>query len=111
MAFLIGGQTLVIGDSKGGVGSWMFVGGAPTSGGVLTLIHEYTPHHAAVTMISTSARNRGFLTGDTSGKVQYHYSTEGATQLSFDAVAQGSSLWPLRLRRQEMLLRRLSETA
>lgn len=86
MQLLIGGQTLVVGDSKGGVSSWMFVGGAPTGGGKLTLIHEYQSHPAAVEFISVSPRNRGFVTADQSGVVKYHYSTEGATQLSFDAI-------------------------
>ena len=86
MRLLIGGQTLVIGDKKGGVSSWMFVGGSPTAGGKLSMIHEYDAHNSPVSLISVSPRNRGFVTADRTGGVKYHYSTEGATQLSFDAI-------------------------
>jgi phosphate transport system permease protein len=82
LGFLIGDRTLVVGDAGGGVSTWQVV--APAIGGAvrLTRIHRFRPHEQAVTAISGSRRDKGFVTADASGLIRLHYGTTGRTLLT-----------------------------
>ena len=81
LGLLIGDRTLVVGDSRGGLSSWQVLadaGGDPR----LQRIHDFAPHSGAITSISISNRDKGFLSGDKDGGVKLHYGTTGSTRLS-----------------------------
>jgi phosphate transport system permease protein len=82
LAFLIGDRTLIAGDRAGAVSSWQVI--PPAAGGErrLTRIHEFAPLAGAVTAISASRRDKGFLTADPSGAVHLGYGTSGQTLLA-----------------------------
>jgi phosphate transport system permease protein len=78
LAFLLGGQTLIVGDQDGGVNSYQIIrekGGARR----LMPMHAFEPHEKEISVIQVSLRNKGFITGDSTGKVKYHYGTSGST--------------------------------
>jgi len=79
LAFLLGGQTLIVGDEEGGVNSYQLIrekGGARR----LMPMYAFEPHQKEVSVIQVSSRNKGFITGDSTGTVRYHYGTSGSTQ-------------------------------
>ncbi len=80
LSYLIGDRSIVVGTEKGTVAVWMSivdpdVGGDPR----LQKIRDFTPHDGAVTAISPSRRDKGFLTVDASGGIAVHHSTSDQT--------------------------------
>lgn len=88
LAFLLGDNSLVIGDSDGNSAVWFPV---RTTDGVFKFskIHEFDKHEDAVTDIYVSSRNRAFLTIDESGEVFLCYSTTDNTSLKFKPSEDG----------------------
>ena len=82
LGFLNGDRTLVSGDAAGRVSSWQVVQAEEGGARQLARIHEFRPHATAVTSFSASRRDKGFVTGDTAGGVEVHYSTTGKTLLT-----------------------------
>ncbi|MBI5816365.1 MAG: ABC transporter permease subunit [Nitrospinae bacterium] len=87
LGFLLGGRTLVAGDTAGAVSSWQMVN---DEHGVRRLIKNYsfTSHRRAVTSFASSARNKGFVTADESGQVMLRYGTTGSTLLRVEAAGE-----------------------
>jgi len=84
MAYLIGDRSMVIGTNAGEVTVWMPVRMAKESNTTrLQPVHHLAAHPAAVTAISPSQRDKGFLTGDAQGNLFVHYSTSEQTLLRF----------------------------
>ncbi|MGQ0695548.1 MAG: ABC transporter permease subunit [Nitrospiraceae bacterium] len=84
MAYLIGDRSLVIGTNAGEVTVWMPVRiGKKSNTTRLQPVHRLAAHPAAVTAISPSQRDKGFLTGDAQGNLFVHYSTSEQTLLRF----------------------------
>src|SRR6266496_4150763 len=82
LAYLIGDRSLVIGTSTGDVSVWMPVPLANESNVTrLQAIHRFASHPAAVTDISPSRRDKGFVTTDAAGNLYVHYSTSEQTLL------------------------------
>jgi phosphate transport system permease protein len=82
LSYLIGDRSIVVGTDTGQVEVWMpFID--PDQGGDprLQKIREFTSHQSAVTGISQSQRDKGFITTDASGSLGVHYSTSGKTVL------------------------------
>ena len=80
LSYLIGDRSIVVGTERGTVSVWMSVidpdvGGDPR----LQKIRDLAPHEGAVTAISPSLRDKGFLTADVSGGVAVHHSTSDQT--------------------------------
>ncbi len=87
MAWLIGDRSLVMGDDAGGVSVWFQVRDQDNPAELpFREIHVMQSHDAPITTISPSPRNKGFVTGDTSGTVRIQYSTTEATMLSRDTT-------------------------
>jgi len=82
LAYLIGDRSIVVGTKEGAVEVWMPFDD-PDKGGdpELQKIRAFTPHQKAVTTISPSQRDKGFITTDASGSVAVHHSTSGQTLL------------------------------
>ncbi len=80
LSYLIGDLSIVVGTERGTVAVWMSVidpdvGGDPR----LEKIRDLAPHDGAVTTISPSLRDKGFLTAGVSGEVAVHHSTSSQT--------------------------------
>ena len=80
LSYLIGDRSIVVGTEKGTVSVWMSVidpdvGGDPR----LQKVRDLASHAGAVTAISPSLRDKGFLTAGASGGVAVHHSTSGQT--------------------------------
>ncbi len=80
LSYLIGDRSIVVGTEKGTVSVWMSVinpdvGGDPR----LQKIRDLASHDGAVTAVSPSLRDKGFLTADASGSVAVHHSTSSRT--------------------------------
>ncbi len=74
--FLIGNQTVIIGDEKGNVTSWMRTTDKESNGGWKYMhSHQFSPHNSAITDISASSRNKTFITADDKGFVHIYYLT------------------------------------
>ncbi|MCA9471485.1 MAG: ABC transporter permease subunit [Nitrospirales bacterium] len=91
LSYLIGDRSIVVGTDKGTVSVWMSVinpdvGGDPR----LEKIRDFDRHHGAVTAISPSLRDKGFVTTDSSGGIAVHHSTSHQTLLNIEG--NGSSV-------------------
>lgn len=83
LAYLMGDRSLVVGDAAGQVAVWMPVREhAATNVTHMKPIHRLTPHQSAVTDITVSQRDKGFITTDAEGRIQLHHSTSKQTLLT-----------------------------
>ena len=82
LGFIIGDQSLIVGDADGNVTSWMRVLDEKTDyGWKLVNPHTFDSHQAAVTAVATSLRNKSFITGDSKGKIFLEHLTSERTLL------------------------------
>ncbi|NWG27862.1 MAG: ABC transporter permease subunit [Ignavibacteriaceae bacterium] len=82
LGFIIGDQSLVVGDADGNVTSWMRVLDEKTDyGWKLVNPHTFDSHQAEVTTVATSLRNKSFITGDSKGKIFLEHLTSERTLL------------------------------
>lgn len=91
LAPLIGNQSLVVGDSSGGIGVWFSVR-QPDGPARLQRVHDFAPHAARVTALAASPRHRGFVSGDAAGVVRLHHATTAQTLLSLEAAGSADRL-------------------
>ncbi len=85
LTYLIGDRTLIIGTKTGTVSAWMPMRDEQRSGTFqFVKVRTFSSHQAAVTLISPSRRDKGFLTADENGKIFLHHSTSGQTLLQID---------------------------
>ncbi len=80
LGFLLGGYTLVLTDSEGGVSSFHFPRIQESTRNV-TKIYDFKPGSTGSAIFSHSMRDKGFLTGG-GNSLNIHYGTSGATQLT-----------------------------
>ncbi len=86
LSVLIGDTALVVGDAAGSVSVWFPVRDAvQESGWRLQRVHELEPHQVAVTAITPSPRDKGFLSADANGRIALRHSTSAQTLLWLDA--------------------------
>ncbi len=80
LGWLLGGRSLVVGDTDGGVSVWFQVRdhGAPRDS-PYRKIHVLQPHPAELTAIRPSARNKGFLSADSAGNIMLRHATSQQT--------------------------------
>lgn len=90
LGYLMGDRSLVVGDAAGQVAVWMPVREHPgTNQTKMTAVHQFAPHQSAVTDITISQRDKGFITTDAEGGIRLHHSTSAQTVLTL-APQQGS---------------------
>ncbi len=83
LAYLIGDRSLVVGTADGTVAVWMPVTDPGADGDPrLRRIRDFAPHDGAVTVISPSLRDKGFLTAGADGVAAIHYSTSHRTLMT-----------------------------
>lgn len=84
LGFLLGDVSLVIGDAGGGVNVWMQVRDEMRSSGwALNKVHTLTSHHAKVIAVTSSMRDKGFVTLATDGTIHLNHATSEQTLLNF----------------------------
>jgi len=82
LSFLIGEQSVVVGDAAGHVSVWFPVRDTTAdSGWRLQQVHVFAPHRGVVTAIAASPRDKSFLTADNTGQVLLRHSTTDRTLL------------------------------
>ena len=83
LGYLMGDRSLVVGDAAGQVVVWMPVREhAGTNQTHMTAIHRFASHSSAVTDITISQRDKGFMTIDVGGEIRLHHSTSAQTLLT-----------------------------
>ncbi|MDH5670305.1 MAG: ABC transporter permease subunit, partial [Nitrospira sp.] len=91
LTYLMGDQAFVVGGAAGKVTVWMPVREHPNSNVTeMREVHRFSPHANAVTDITISQRDKGFVTVDAAGEMRLHHSTSEQTLLYLDS-GQGTS--------------------
>jgi phosphate transport system permease protein len=88
LAFLIGDRTLVVGDALGGLATWQLLR-VGEGGFVLSKLHDFPSHAAAVLSLSHSERDKGFVSADAQGTVHLNYGTTGKRLLALPEALPG----------------------
>ncbi len=80
MTMLIGGRSVVVGQSNGDVSVWFKVrAGENEENFIVTRIRDFPKHPGPIRLISPSRRDRGFFVLDETGKLSLHFSTSERT--------------------------------
>ena len=80
LGFIIGDQSLLVGDADGNVTSWMRVLDEKTEyGWKLVNPHTFDSHHSAIISFAASSRNKSFITGDKNGRIFLQHLTSERT--------------------------------
>lgn len=99
---LLGGISLMIGDSKGGIGQWFMVRDGDGKA-ALTHIRGFQLGKAAITQILPEERRKGFLALDAEGRLGIFHSTAHRTLLT-KKVAEGAGVAALSPRANRVLV-------
>ncbi|MDD0842430.1 ABC transporter permease subunit [Pseudomonas sp. Gutcm_11s] len=99
---LLGGISLMVGDSKGGIGQWFMVRDADGKA-ALTHIRGFQLNDAAITQILPEERRKGFLALDAEGHLGIFHSTAHRTLLT-EKVADGATVGALSPRANRVLV-------
>ena len=93
LGFLLGDVSLVIGNQRGGVSTWMRVRDetAP-SGWSLKKVHTVKPHQSDITSLAASRRNKCFVTAASDGTIHLKHATSEQTLLSLKSEAMPASI-------------------
>lgn len=82
LEYLLGDQSFVVGDARGGVTVWQSLRSAKQEGAwLLQRIHTFAPHVSAVASVAASQRDKGFVTTDAAGNIALRHSTSEQTLL------------------------------
>jgi len=86
LRFLLGDVSIVAGDRKGNISTWMRVRDETSkSGWSLKKIHTVKPHQAGITSIAPSSRNKCFVTAASDGTIQLKHATSEQTLLNLES--------------------------
>ncbi|MBD9483183.1 ABC transporter permease subunit [Pseudomonas sp. PDM14] len=99
---LLGGISLMVGDSKGGIAQWFMVRDGDGKA-VLTRIRDFKLDGSAITQILPEERRKGFLALDADGTLGIFHSTAHRTLLT-EQVAKGASVAALSPRATRVLV-------
>ena len=82
LTYLLGDRSLVVGSASGQVTVWMPIRENPDSNAIrMKPVHSFSSHASAITDITMSQRDKGFITTDTLGEIRLHHSTSEQTLL------------------------------
>ena len=99
---LLGGISLMVGDSKGGIAQWFMVRDADGKA-ELTRIRGFQLGNSAVTQILPEERRKGFIALDADGQMGLYHSTAHRTLLT-EQVAEGAAVAALSPRANRVLV-------
>lgn len=93
LGWLIGGRSLIVGDTAGGVSVWFQVRNPENpQDAPYRKAHELQSHRAQVTAVASSPRDKGFITADVTGMVLLHHATSDQTLLELSTGTNPLSL-------------------
>ncbi|MHC4322336.1 MAG: ABC transporter permease subunit [Planctomycetota bacterium] len=93
LGFLLGEVSLVVGDQKGGVSTWMRVRDEATSSGwALKNVHTVEPHQSDITSIASSMRNKCFVTAASDGTIHLKHATSEQTLLNMRSMTMPTAI-------------------
>ena len=99
---LLGGISLLIGDSKGGIAQW-FMARDPDDEQRFKHIRDFQLGDAAITQIAPEERRKGFVALNASGELGVFHSTAHRT-LMVEPVAKGTDIFALSPRANRVLI-------
>lgn len=99
---LLGGISLLIGDSKGGIAQW-FMARDPDDEQRLKHIRDFQLGDKAITQIAPEERRKGFVAVNAAGQLGVFHSTAHRTLL-IEAVAKGTDIFALSPRANRLLV-------
>jgi len=99
---LLGGISLMVGDSRGGIGQWFMVRAADGQA-ELKLVRNFKLGSSAIRQILPEERRKGFLALDDSGSLGVFHSTAHRTLLK-EQVADGTALAAMSPRATRLLV-------
>ena len=80
LAYLMGDRSLAVGGASGQVAVWMPVREhSGTNQTRMVEVHHFAAHQSAVTEVTISQRDKGFITTDAAGEIRLHHSTSEQT--------------------------------
>ena len=83
LGFLLGDVSIVVGDLKGDISTWMRVRDKTSqSGWSLKKVHTAKPHQTGITYIASSSRNKCFVTAASDGTIHLKHATSEQTLLN-----------------------------
>ncbi|MCP4252459.1 MAG: ABC transporter permease subunit [Candidatus Scalindua sp.] len=86
LGFLLGDVSIVVGDQKGDISTWMRVRDETSqSGWSLNKVHTTKPHQTDITFIASSSRNKCYVTAASDGTIQLKHATSGQTLLKLES--------------------------
>ncbi len=88
MGLVLGGRSVVVGDSSGGLSVWF----RPSDEDFIKPVHKFTPFEGAVRKFSNSLRNRGFVASDSLGGIGVFHATTAQRRLFFQSGEEVSAL-------------------
>ncbi len=87
--WLFGDRAIIVGDTLGGVSVWFQVRNPQNQQDApFHQIHTFRPHHAPITAIAPSPRDKGFVTADATGVICLHHSTSEQTLLELKTAGK-----------------------
>jgi len=93
LGFLLGDVSLVVGDRKGGISTWMRVRDETSqSGWSLKKVHTGKSHQAGITSIAPSSRNKCFVTAASDGTIHLKHATSEQTLLSLRSMTMPTAI-------------------
>ena len=102
-AQLLGGISLLIGDSKGGIAQW-FMARDPDDEQRLKFIRGFQLGDAAITQIAAEERRKGFVALNAAGELGVFHSTAHRTLLTENVSDSGTAMFALSPRANRILL-------
>ncbi|MGH7790503.1 MAG: ABC transporter permease subunit, partial [Candidatus Binatia bacterium] len=91
LSLLVGGRSLVVGQSDGAISVWFFVP-QPDGPPRLTRIRDFPPHAAAIRALAPSHRDKGFMALDAAGGLGLYYSTSHRVLWTGTAPVAGTAI-------------------
>lgn len=88
LGFLVGNQTLIVGDEEGEVNSYHLFKGEDDRFRIKN-VYRFALHEQPVVTFYSSTRDKGFITGDAGGVIRYHFATTGKTQYTVHGEGKG----------------------
>ena len=101
-SFLLGGISLMIGDSKGGISQW-FMARDPDDSQRLRHIRDFQLSDSPIIQIQPEHRRKGFIALDSTGELGIFHSTAERTLL-IEPIADGAALMALSPRANYLLV-------
>jgi phosphate transport system permease protein len=93
LGFLLGDVSLVVGDQKGDVSTWMRVRDETSpSGWSLKKVHAGKPHQAGITSFAPSTRNKCFVTAASDGTIHLKHATSEQTLLNMRSMTMPTAI-------------------